>query len=56
MKAVVVYESHWGNTEAIARAVAAGFGPEAEAVTTDQASGAVRAGAGDPSNVRDEND
>ena len=41
MKAVVVYESHWGNTEAIARAVAAGFGPEAEALTTDQASGAV---------------
>lgn len=38
MKAVVVYESHWGNTEAIARAVAAGFGPEAEALTTDQAS------------------
>jgi hypothetical protein len=41
MKAVVVYESHWGNTEAIARAVAAGFGPAAEALTTDQASGAV---------------
>ena len=40
MKAVVVYESHWGNTEAIARAVAAGIGPEAEALTTDQASGA----------------
>jgi hypothetical protein len=38
MKAVVVYESHWGNTEAIARAVAAGFGPEAEVLTTDQAS------------------
>jgi hypothetical protein len=37
MKAVVVYESHWGNTEAIARAVAAGIGPEAEALTTDQA-------------------
>jgi hypothetical protein len=40
MKAVVVYESHWGNTEAIAQAVAAGIGPEAEALTTDQASGA----------------
>jgi hypothetical protein len=37
MKAVVVYESHWGNTEAIAHAVAAGFGPEAEVLTTDQA-------------------
>jgi hypothetical protein len=44
MKAVVVYESHWGNTEAIARAVAAGFGPEAEALTTDQASGAALIG------------
>lgn len=41
MKAVVVHESHWGNTEAIARAVAAGFGPEAEALTTDPASDAV---------------
>ena len=45
MKAVVVYESHWGNTEAIAQAVAAGFGPEAEALTTDQASTAVLADA-----------
>lgn len=41
MKAVVVYESHWGNTEAIAQAVAAGFGPGAEALTTDEASGAL---------------
>jgi hypothetical protein len=41
MKTVVVYESHWGNTEAIAQPVAAGFGPEAVALTTDQASGAV---------------
>jgi hypothetical protein len=41
MKAVVVYESHWGNTEAIAKAVAAGFGPGAEALTTDEASGAL---------------
>jgi Flavodoxin len=40
MKAVVVYESHWGNTQAIARAVAAGFGADAEALTTDQASAA----------------
>jgi hypothetical protein len=37
MKAVIVYESRWGNTEAIARAVAAGFGSEAEILTTDQA-------------------
>lgn len=39
MKAVVVYESHWGNTEAIARAIADGIGPEAVALTTDAAVG-----------------
>jgi hypothetical protein len=44
MKAIVVYESHWGNTEAIARAVASGFGPDAEALTTDEASDAVLTG------------
>ena len=44
MKAVVVFESHWGNTEAIARANAAGIGPEAEALTTDQASGTALTG------------
>jgi hypothetical protein len=37
MKAVVVYESHWGNTEAVARAVAEGIGPEARALNTDEA-------------------
>jgi flavodoxin len=37
MKAIVVYESHWGNTEAVARAIAEGIGPDAEAMTTDQA-------------------
>jgi hypothetical protein len=37
MKAVVVYESHWGNTEAIAKAVAEGYGPEAVVLTTDEA-------------------
>lgn len=37
MKAVVVYESLWGNTAAIARAIAEGIGPGAEALTTDQA-------------------
>jgi hypothetical protein len=37
MKAVVVYESHWGNTEAIARAIADGIGPDAVALTTDAA-------------------
>jgi flavorubredoxin len=39
MKAVIVYESHWGNTAAVAEAIAAGFGPEAQALNTDQATG-----------------
>jgi flavodoxin len=38
MKAIVVYESHWGNTAAVARAIADGFGPEARVLTTDEAS------------------
>jgi hypothetical protein len=38
MKAVVVYESHWGNTEAVARAVAEGIGKDARVLTTDEAS------------------
>jgi hypothetical protein len=38
MKAVVVYESHWGNTAEIARAVAEGIGPEAKVLTTEEAS------------------
>ncbi len=37
MKAVVVYESHWGNTAAVARAIAAGIGPETPVLTTDEA-------------------
>jgi hypothetical protein len=37
MNAVVVYESHWGNTETIARAIAEGIGPEARALVTDEA-------------------
>ena len=37
MKAVVVYESHWGNTAAIARAIAEGIGPEARAMSTADA-------------------
>jgi len=39
MKAVVVYESLWGNTAAIARAVADGIGPEARALSTAEAAG-----------------
>lgn len=37
MHAVVVYESFWGNTAAVARAIAEGIGPDAAALTTDQA-------------------
>lgn len=38
MKAVVVYESLWGNTAAVAGAIADGIGPEARAVATDAVS------------------
>jgi hypothetical protein len=37
MNAVVVYESLWGNTAAIAHAVAEGIGPGARALATDEA-------------------
>ena len=37
MKAVVVYESLWGNTAAVARAIADGIGPEARALSTAEA-------------------
>jgi hypothetical protein len=37
MKAVVVYESYWGNTAAVARAIAEGLGPDALAMATDEA-------------------
>ncbi len=37
MKAVVVYESVWGSTAAIARAIAEGIGPEARALSTAEA-------------------
>ena len=46
MKAVVVYESLWGNTAAIARAIAEGIGPGTRAVTTDAASASELAEAG----------
>ncbi len=39
MKAVVVYESLWGNTAAVARAIAEGIGPDTVVVTTDAATG-----------------
>lgn len=37
MKTLVVYESLWGNTAAVARAIAEGAGPGAKALTTDEA-------------------
>lgn len=39
MKAIVVYESHWGNTAAVARAIAEGIGPDARVLATDEAVG-----------------
>jgi hypothetical protein len=45
MKAVVVFESHWGNTAAVARAVAEGIGPEVPALSTAEAVGAAMANA-----------
>ena len=45
MQAIVVYKSHWGNTEAVARAIAEGIGTGARALTTDEATSDVVAGA-----------
>jgi flavorubredoxin len=45
MKAIVVYQSMWGNTAAIARAIAEGIGSGALALSTAQAAGAAVAGA-----------
>lgn len=45
MKALVVYESLWGNTAAIARAIADGIGPEARALSTADATPEAMAGA-----------
>jgi hypothetical protein len=45
MRAIVVYESHYGNTEKIARAIAEGIGPEAQALNTTEATPRVVASA-----------
>ncbi len=45
MRAIVVYESHWGNTAAIARAIAEGIGTDARALSTAEAPGAAMADA-----------
>jgi hypothetical protein len=39
MHAIVVYESHWGNTATVAQAIADGLGPDARALTTAEAVG-----------------
>ncbi len=44
MQAIVVYESHWGSTAAIARAIAAGIGPGARLLSTAEAAGDAMAG------------
>ena len=36
MHAIVVYESVWGNTAAVAKAIAEGLGPDAQAYPTDE--------------------
>jgi hypothetical protein len=45
MKAIVVYESLWGNTAAVARAIADGLGPDARAISTGDATPEALAGA-----------
>lgn len=44
MKVIVVYESFWGNTAEIARAIAEGIGPDAEAMPTSATAEALAAG------------
>ena len=44
MKAIVVYETHWGNTAAVARAIAEGIGEGTPALTTHEATEAVLEG------------
>ncbi len=41
MKAIIVYESHWGNTAAVARAIAEGIGSGARVLATDEATAEV---------------
>jgi len=45
MKVIVVYESLWGSTAAVARAIAEGFGTDARAMSTADASARALAGA-----------
>ena len=45
MKAVVVYESYWGNTAAVAQAIAEGIGPGTAALNTAEATAEALIGA-----------
>lgn len=45
MKAVVLYESYWGNTAAVARAIAEGIGAGTPALNTAEATAEAMAGA-----------
>ncbi len=45
MRAIVVYESHWGNTAAVARAIAEGIGAETRVLSTAEATDSVVADA-----------
>lgn len=45
MSAIVVYESFWGNTAAVARAIAEGIGADTRVLTTDEATAEELAGA-----------
>jgi len=45
VKAIVVYESLWGNTAQVAHAIAEGIGPDARALSTSQATAEDAAGA-----------
>lgn len=45
MNAIVVYESFWGNTAQVARAIAEGIGPDARSLNTDEATAATVAAA-----------
>jgi hypothetical protein len=46
MKVIVVYESYWGNTAAVAKAIAEGIGPDARVMSTSDAKGDALAGVG----------
>ena len=46
MKAIVVYESHWGNTAAIAKAIAEGIGATTQVLSTAEAIPSALAGVG----------